>query len=67
MWLSVAKASALFDGRTFVVPEDVKSMAKPLLKHRLSLSTEAELDGMKIEDALDDLLSSVAVRKREGA
>ena len=67
MWLSVAKASALFDGRDFVIPEDVKNVAKPLLKHRLSLSTEAELDGMKIEDALDDLLASVPVRTRDAA
>ena len=62
MLLSAARAEAMLCARDFVIPDDVKAVAGPVLRHRLSLSTEAELDGVTADDVLTDLLSKVAVR-----
>ncbi len=62
MLLSAARAHALAEGRHFVIPEDVKSLAPPVLRHRLALSAEAELDGLSADDVLGGLLDQVAVR-----
>jgi MoxR-like ATPase len=62
MLQSAARANALRLGRAFVLPEDVKDVALGVLRHRLALSTEAELDGMNIEDALTLILDRVALR-----
>ena len=62
MLLSAARAEALLSGRDFVLPDDVKAVAGAVLRHRLALSTEAELDGVTADEVLDDLLAQVAVR-----
>ena len=43
--MRVAKAGALADGRDYVLPEDVKSLAGPVLAHRLILGPEARAGG----------------------
>jgi MoxR-like ATPase len=61
MLLAAAQAEALLEGRAFVVPDDVKRVAPPVLRHRLALSTEAELDGLDADGVLAGLLAKVAV------
>lgn len=56
-----AKANALFDGRTYVVPEDVKAVAYNVLRHRLVLSYEAESEELTPEDVVSKVLGVVAV------
>ncbi len=53
-----AKARALFDGRTFVTCEDVKSLAKPVLRHRLVLGFLAESEGLSPDAVIDSLLDT---------
>jgi MoxR-like ATPase len=56
-----AKVKALFEGREYVVPEDVKAIARPVLRHRIVLSYEAEAEEMTTDDVVDYLLSAVPV------
>ena len=56
-----AKINALFEGRTFVTPDDVKTQAFPVLRHRLVLSYEAEADGLEPDSVISRILSLVAV------
>ena len=56
-----AKVHALFNGRTFVLPEDVKEVAKDVLRHRLVLSYEAGADGVTSDEIIDKLISFVPV------
>jgi MoxR-like ATPase len=57
----VARAKAASDGRTYVTPDDVKAIAKPVLAHRLALSPEATLQGIGQEAVLDEILTAVPV------
>ena len=59
--LLVAKALAAREGRDFVIPDDVKQGAPPVLRHRLVLRPEAELEGMDADRVLRDLLAAVQV------
>ena len=54
-----ARIRALFEGRDFVIPEDIKSMALPVLRHRLVLSYEAGADGLSADDIINKILSIV--------
>ena len=56
-----AKAHAILRGRGFVLPEDVKSVAHDVLRHRLILTYEAEADEIKPETIIDTVLSTVKV------
>ena len=56
-----ARSRAAAEGREFVLPDDIKAMAKPVLEHRLALTPEAGLGGMTPGDALDDVLAAVPV------
>jgi len=60
-WLRVSKAWAALQGRDFVIPDDVKNVAKPILRHRLILKPEAELEGLTPDAVIDGLLDSVPV------
>ncbi|MBI3950442.1 MAG: MoxR family ATPase [Acidobacteria bacterium] len=59
--LLTSKARAAMRGRSFVLPDDVKEMAKPVLRHRIVLRPEAEIDGLSSDDALEEVLSSEEV------
>jgi MoxR-like ATPase len=54
-----SKISALFEGRAFVTPEDVKAAAFPVLRHRLVLSYEAEADGLESDTVVNRILTLV--------
>ncbi len=59
--LLASKAIAVLRGRGFVTPDDVRSLAGPVLKHRLLLSPDAELDGATPADVLKEVVNSVEV------
>lgn len=60
-WLQTSKAHAWLNGKNYVTPDDVKAVAPPLLRHRLILKPEAQLDGLQIESVISSLLNQVAV------
>jgi MoxR-like ATPase len=59
--LAAAKASARLAGRDFATPDDVARMALPVLRHRLILTPEAELERYSPDDAVRTALAAVAV------
>ncbi|MBR3367389.1 MAG: MoxR family ATPase [Lachnospiraceae bacterium] len=58
-FLSIAKAVALMQGRTYVIPDDVKRMRHQVLRHRVNLSYAAVADGLAPETVIDQLVGSV--------
>lgn len=56
-----AKVMAAKNGRDFVVPDDIKYLVLPVLRHRLILEPEAELEGFSADDFLGKILASVKV------
>ncbi|MBI9099825.1 MAG: MoxR family ATPase, partial [Spirochaetaceae bacterium] len=56
-----ARVKALFEGRTFVLPEDVKAVAFDVLRHRIVLSYEAQAEELSTDDVIRDILSAVSV------
>jgi MoxR-like ATPase len=56
-----AQAAAVLDGRSFVMPDDVKSVAGPVLRHRLVIDLDRSLRGLSSETVLDSLVDSVPV------
>lgn len=56
-----AQALAAIHGRGFVLPDDVKRLAEPVLAHRLTMRTEARLRGLTPEQVIAELLQTVAV------
>jgi MoxR-like ATPase len=61
--LLVAKAFAAREQRDFVIPDDVKEAALPVLRHRLVLRPEAELEGLDSDRVVRDVLAAVQVPK----
>ena len=60
MLAGAARAHAALDGRDYVIPDDVKVLAVPALRHRLVLSPAAEIEGRRVEQVLDGLVNQVA-------
>jgi MoxR-like ATPase len=59
----VAKALAAIDGRDFLIPDDVKAAAPPVLRHRLILRPEADLEGLSPDSIMADVLAAVEIPK----
>ncbi|SDE58172.1 AAA family ATPase [Auraticoccus monumenti] len=59
--LYAARAWAWLAGRDYVSPDDVKALAFPTLRHRVSLRPEAELDGLSSDAVIESVLASVPV------
>jgi MoxR-like ATPase len=57
----ISRMLALFAGRSYVTPDDVKAAAYPVLRHRIVLSYEAEADGMDADTVISRLLAFVPV------
>ena len=55
-----ARAVALLEGRNFVIPDDIKRIALPALRHRIALAPDALLEGRKPDDLLAAVVESVA-------
>ena len=56
-----ARAIAFMDGRDFVIPDDVKELAVPVLYHRMRISVEADMDNITPEDVIEKVLADVPV------
>jgi len=62
IWLGLAsRAHAFLSGRGYVTPQDIKSMAPDVLRHRILLSYEAEAEGMSTDDVIKSLLERIEV------
>jgi len=57
--LNASKAWAWLAGRDYVTPDDVKSLTRPCLRHRIQVRPEAELEGIAADDVLNSLLATV--------
>jgi len=57
--LKCAKAIALLNGEHFITPDDVKSMALAVLRHRVILAPEVEIDGLNVDEVLRTLIDKV--------
>jgi MoxR-like ATPase len=53
----LARSRAVSKGRDYVMPDDIKALAKPVLEHRLSLRPEAQMRGETVTDLIEDILS----------
>lgn len=60
-WLAAAKAHAALEGRDFVTPDNIKFVAQPVLRHRIILTPEAELEGTTATQVITRLLGLVPV------
>jgi len=58
---AASQALAACRGRDYVLPDDVKSLAVPVLSHRIILKTEARLKGRSEEEVLAEILSTIPV------
>jgi MoxR-like ATPase len=56
-----ARIRALFNGRNFVTPDDVKDMVLPALRHRIIIDPEAEIEGEKADDFLQRIIEKIEV------
>lgn len=56
-----AKATALLNGRIFVTPEDIKSVAKEVLRHRIILNYEGKARNISTDDVIDEIIKKVPV------
>ncbi len=59
--LKAARVVAASEGRAFVTPDDVKPMVKPILRHRVMLHPDAELQGLSADDRIDEIVRAVPV------
>lgn len=55
----IAKANAFLEGRNFVLPDDVKSLAVAVLQHRIALTPDVEIEGMSTPDVLNQMLMDI--------
>jgi MoxR-like ATPase len=62
--LRVAQAFAAFEDRDYVIPDDIKRAVLPVLRHRILLKPEAELEGFDADRVLNDVVAAVAVPRR---
>ena len=64
--LRASRALAASVGREFVLPDDVKALARPVLAHRLLLTPEAQMGGVTQGDVLEEILASITVPTSRG-
>lgn len=58
-FMEASKALALINGRTYVTPDDIKSLSYSILRHRITLSFEAMADEIQVETIIDAIISSI--------
>jgi len=61
--MAASKALAAIEGRDFLIPDDVKAAALPILRHRLILKPEADLEGINPDQVITEVLAGIAVPK----
>ena len=62
--MRVAQSYAALDDRDFVIPDDVKQATLPVLRHRVMLRPEAELEGLDADRVLTDVMAAVPVPRQ---
>lgn len=62
--LRAGRAQALLNGHDFITPDDVKSIAPAVLRHRISLSADLEIEGYRTDDVIGDLLEQIAAPRQ---
>jgi MoxR-like ATPase len=62
--MKAAQVVAATEGRDFVTPDDVKPVVKPVLRHRVMLHPDAELQGVSADERIDDILRAVPVPRQ---
>jgi MoxR-like ATPase len=65
LWASRAQAAS--EGRDFVVPDDVKTLASGVLRHRVILHPDAEIEGVMPDDCVESILREAKVPKTAAA
>ena len=60
-FVRAARAEAFFDGRGYVIPEDIKATAYDILRHRILLSFESEAEGVTPENIIEEILNTVEI------
>jgi MoxR-like ATPase len=63
----ISQAWAALDGRTFVLPDDVRHLIRPVIAHRLVLDLDRELRGATRDNVLDEILDATPVPLAESA
>ena len=61
--MAVSKGYAALEERDYMIPDDVKAAARPVLRHRVMLRPEAELEGLRSDQVLNEVIASVEVPK----
>ena len=59
MLAAAGRARAALNGRDYVLPDDIKALARPALRHRVILSPAAEIEGRTTDDAVADIIDQV--------
>src|SRR5215472_14390497 len=59
--IMASRANAAISGRDFVTPDDIKTMAQPVLEHRLILRPEFEIEGLSVGEVIQQILQQIAV------
>jgi MoxR-like ATPase len=59
--MRAARAAAVLEGRDYVVPDDVKGRVRAVLRHRITLAPELEVEGRTVDEVVDMVVSRVAV------
>ena len=60
----IAKANAYLEGRSFVLPDDVKAMAVAVLQHRIALTPDVEIEGLDVVDVLNQMLMDIEAPRK---
>jgi len=59
--LNVSKALSVLQGRNFVIPEDILQATPPVLRHRISLTPEKEMEGLTTDDVLKEIIARIEI------
>ena len=65
--MKLAKSNAWLDARDYVIPDDIKAVAAPALNHRLILTADNWLRGIKPQSIIDEIIGKVPVPKVNAA
>ena len=59
--MRAARAGAVLEGRDYVVPDDVKGRVRSVLRHRITLAPELEVEGRTVDEVVDMIVSRIRV------
>lgn len=59
--LNGSKSKALLSGRSYVIPEDIVEISKHVLNHRIILNAESEMEGITVDDIINEITASITI------